>query len=187
MFFASIGIAVVALLVFAALWAVFAYNRLVRLNALSKEGWSGIDVQLKRRYDLIPNLVSVVKQYSIHEKETLERVTEMRSFSMGTTKIDKKAEAEAGLTQALKSLFAVAENYPELRANENFLALQRDLGEIEQDLQLARRYYNGAVRNYNIAVEMFPSNIVARMLNFSYKPYFKVSAEEEREAPKVDF
>ena len=187
MFFASIGVAVLAIVVFLVLWIVFAYNRLVRLNAYAKEGWSGIDVQLKRRYDLIPNLVSVVKQYSIHEKETLERVTEMRSFSMGTTQVDKKAEAEAGLTRALKSLFAVAESYPDLKANENFLALQKDLGAIEQDLQLARRYYNGAVRNYNVATETFPSNIVARMLGFSSRPYFQVASEQEREAPKVDF
>jgi len=187
MFLASLGLVVIVLFIFIILWAIFSYNRLVRLNALSKEGWSGIDVQLKRRYDLIPNLVAVVKQYSIHEKETLERVTEMRSFSMGTTQIDKKAEAEAGLTQALKTLFAVSENYPELKANENFLSLQKDLGEIEQDLQLARRYYNGTVRNYNIAVEIFPSNIIARILNFSSKPYFQVLSEQEREAPKVDF
>jgi len=178
MFFASIGLAVVALFVFIVLWAVFAYNRLVRLNALSKEGWSGIDVQLKRRYDLIPSLLSVVKKYSIHEKETLVRVTEMRSFSMGTAQIDKKAEAEAGLTQALKSLLAVAENYPELKANENFLALQRDLEEIERDLQLAQRYYNNVVRNYNVAVKMFPSNIIARVLNFSSKLYFEASTSE---------
>jgi len=186
-FFSLLMIIFLALVVLALLWGVSAYNRLVRLKALHSEGWSGIDVQLKRRYDLIPNLVEVVKQYGIHEKEVLENVTKMRSVSMGVTGIDKKAQAEAGLTQALKTLFAVSENYPDLKANENFLALQKELSAIEQDIQLARRYYNGATRNYNIVVETFPSKVVASFTGFSKEPYFQLASEAEREVPKVKF
>jgi len=184
--FGSIMIALLAIAMFFIIWSISAYNKLVRLDALSVEGWSGTDVQLKRRYDLIPNLVATVKGYSIHEKETLENVTKFRNMAMEAEGIDQKAKAEAGLTQALKKLFAVAENYPNLKANENFLSLQKDLGEIERDLQLARRYYNGATRNYNIAVNSFPSNMVARLTGFEKKPYFEITPEE-REAPKVEF
>jgi len=182
----SFAIAMIAMLVFIIFWSISTYNKLVRLDALSVEGWSGIDVQLKRRYDLIPNLVETVKGYSIHEKETLENVTKFRNMSMGAQSFDQKIKAEAGLTQALKSLFAVVENYPELKANQNFLSLQKDLGEIERELQLARRYYNGATRNFNIAVDSFPSNMVARFSSFTKKPYFEITPEE-RDAPKVEF
>jgi len=163
------------------------YNKLVRSRAYVKEGWSGIDVQLKRRYDLIPNLVEVVKQYSIHEKDVLEGVTKMRAVSMGATSVEDKAKAEGQLTQALKTLFAVSENYPDLKANENFLSLQKDLGAIENDLQLARRYYNGAARNYNILVGTFPNSFIANMTGFSKEPYFELAGEEKRKAPKVKF
>lgn len=168
-------------------WFVAGYNRLVRLKALLAEAWSGIDVQLKRRYDLIPNLVATVRGYAIHEKSVLENVTHMRAASVGASSITEKARAEAGLTDALKTLFAVAENYPQLKANENFLSLQKDLGVIEQDLQLARRYYNGTVRNYNIMVQTFPSRIIASMGGFTVAPYFEVGSETERQAPKVNF
>ena len=186
MLLAAFGLALLAIVIFLIGWSISTYNRLVRLDALSLEGWSGMDVQLKRRYDLIPNLVATVKQYSIHEKETLENIAKFRNMSMGAQSFDQKMQAEAGLTQALKSLFAVVENYPELKANENFLSLQKDLGEIERELQLARRYYNGATRNYNIVVDLFPSNMVARFSNFTKKPYFEITAEE-RGAPKVEF
>lgn len=169
------------------LWFISGYNRLVSLKALLSEAWSGIDVQLKRRYDLIPNLVATVKGYSIHEKSVLENVTQMRAASVGATSITEKARAEAGLSGALKTLFAVAENYPDLKANENFLSLQKDLGAIEQDLQLARRYYNGTVRNYNVMVQTFPSRIIASMGGFTIAPYFEVGSEGERQAPKVTF
>ncbi len=144
-------------------------------------------MQLKRRYDLVPNLVAVVKQYSFHEKEVLENVTKMRAASMGAQTIDQKAEAEKGLTGALKTLFAVTENYPELKANESFLSLQQQLSTLETEIQLSRRYYNGATRNYNISVASFPSNIVANMFGFAKARYFELGSEEEREAPKVNF
>jgi LemA protein len=169
------------------LWGMSAYNRLVQLRALTDEGWSGIDVQLKRRYDLIPNLVAVVKQYSIHEKDVLENVTKFRAASMGAHTVEEKAKAEKGLTGALKTLFAVAENYPNLKANENFLTLQQELSTLETEIQLARRYYNGAARNYNVSVASFPSNIIANMFRFEKARYFELGNESEREAPKVKF
>lgn len=182
--FLLILLGVVAIIGF---WFVTGYNSLVRLKALLSEAWSGIEVQLKRRYDLIPNLVATVRGYSIHEKSVLENVTQMRAASVGATSISDKAAAEAGLTQSLKTLFAVAENYPDLKANENFLSLQKDLGLIEQDVQLARRYYNGTVRNYNVKVQMFPSRIIAAFAGFPAAPYFEVGSESERQAPKVSF
>lgn len=177
----SLGIIMVG-----ALWMIAAYNNLVRLKALVDEGWSGIDVQLKRRYDLIPQLVAVVKQYSIHEKDVLENITHMRSSAMHAQTIDQRVGAEMGLTSALKTLFAVAENYPNLKANENFLQLQQQLGQIEHEVQLSRRYYNGAARNYNISVMSFPSNMIAQHFHFMKVAYFEASFEE-REAPKVHF
>lgn len=182
-----IGLIVLGSITLIIFWAILSYNRLVQLKSLVEEGWSGIDVQLKRRYDLVPNLVAVVKQYSFHEKEVLENVTKMRAASMGATTIDEKSAAEKGLTGALKTLFAVAENYPNLKANENFLGLQQQLSTLETEIQLARRYYNGAARNYNISVRSFPSNIVANMFSFKPATFFELSAAEEREAPKVKF
>ncbi|MCX5922341.1 MAG: LemA family protein [Candidatus Dependentiae bacterium] len=169
-----------------ALWVMGAYNGLVRLKALVDEGWSGIDVQLKRRYDLIPNLVAVVKQYSIHEKEVLENVTRMRASAMSAQTVSQKEGAEQGLTSALKTLFAVAENYPNLKANESFLQLQQQLVNLEHEIQLGRRYYNGAARNYNVSVASFPSNIIANMFGFAKAAYFEILSHE-RETPKVDF
>lgn len=163
------------------------YNGLVKLKALLDEGWSGIDVQLKRRYDLIPNLVATVRQYSIHEKDIFENIAKLRAASMGATSIDQKAIAESGLTQALKTLFAVAENYPELKANQNFMKLQEDLAVIENDIQLARRYYNGAARNYNIGISTFPKNLFASTLGFVKAQYFELANGIERENPQVKF
>ena len=182
-----IGIVLLVIAVLAALWAVGGYNGLIRLKALVDEGWSGIDVQLKRRYDLIPNLVAVVKQYSIHEQSVLENVTKYRSVAMNATTVESKAQAEAGLTSALKTLFAVSENYPNLKANENFMSLQKTLTDIENDVQLARRYYNGTVRNYMSKKLSFPTNIIASFGNFENVAYFELSAPEQREAPQVKF
>jgi LemA protein len=168
------------------LWAIVTYNNFIRLKTLVDEGWSGIDVQLKRRYDLIPNLVAVVKQYTIHEKGVLEDVTKMRSISMGAKSRDEKVAAEQGLTAALKSLFAVAEKYPDLKANENFLSLQSELASLETEIQLARRYYNGASRNYNASVMSFPASIVAKLFGFVTVVYFEIN-REERELPKITF
>ena len=186
-FLGLIGIIILGLGILTALWGVISYNRLVQLKSLSDEGWSGIDVQLKRRYDLVPNLVAVVEGYKIHEREVLENVTKMRAASMGATTIEEKGLAEKGLTGALKTLFAVVENYPELKANENFLSLQQQLSSLETEIQLARRYYNGAARNYNIAVRSFPSNIIANTFGFAALHYFELDSSAEREVPKVKF
>lgn len=180
-----IGIAALLLLLIG--WFISSYNKLVSLRALVDEAWSGIDVQLKRRYDLIPNLVATVKGYSSHEKEVFENVTKMRSMSMNASTIEDKSHAEEGLTSALKTLFAVSENYPELKANQNFISLQQDLNNIETDLQLARRYYNGASRNYNISVRSFPTSIVSNITGFTKVPYFEVDNDTERKNPSVKF
>ncbi len=185
--FLLVGLVFLGILLLLFLWGISVYNRLVQLQSLSQEGWSGIDVQLKRRYDLVPNLVGVVEGYKIHEKEVLENVTKMRAASMSATTIDGKAEAEKGLTGALKTLFAVAENYPDLKANENFLSLQQELSTLETEIQLARRYYNGTARNLNIAVRSFPSNFIANMFGFAKASYFELDDKAEREAPKVKF
>lgn len=177
----------VGIAVLIGLWWVGTYNSFIKLKARIDEAWSGIDVQLKRRYDLIPNLVAVVQQYSIHEKSIFERIAQARAASMGATSIEGKAIAESQLTGALKTLFAVSENYPDLKANENFLSLQQQLSTIETDVQLARRYYNGTAREYNAAIAVFPSNIVASMNGFQRVPYFELNNEAEREAPKVEF
>jgi LemA protein len=181
-----VGIGIVGFLVVVVLWFMVRYNGFVHLKALVDEGWSGIDVQLKRRYDLIPNLISVVKGYAIHEKGVLEEVVRLRSVAMGATQVAEKQAAEAGLSQALKSLFAVVENYPNLKANESFLSLQKELSAIEHELQLSRRYYNGAARNYNVAIMQAPGNIVARLAGFNTVAYFELQ-ENEREVPKVQF
>jgi LemA protein len=170
-----------------ALLIVNAYNRLIRLKAMVDEAWSGIDVQLKRRYDLVPNLVNIVKGYATHESTVFEKVAKMRSAAMGAQGIEQKAGAEAGFTGALKTLFAVAEQYPELKANVNFLDLQKTLNDIETELQLSRRYYNGSVRSYNIITQVFPSSLIASMTGFSAYPYFQVTGEQERQAPEVRF
>jgi len=162
------------------------YNNLVQSKILVDEGWSGIDVQLKRRYDLIPNLVETVKGYSIHEKETLTKITELRSVAMDAKTIEEKGVAENQISGALKTLFAVAENYPDLKANQNFLDLQKTLTDIEAELQGARRYYNGTVRDYNTKIMVFPNSVLAGMFNFKAREFF--AAEEEAKANvKVDF
>ncbi len=168
------------------LWAIGSYNGLIRQKALVDEGWSGIDVQLKRRYDLVPNLVAVVDQYRIHEKEVLEKVTQMRASAASAQTLDQKAEADKGLTGALKTLFAVAENYPDLKANENFMKLQQELSSLETEIQLSRRYYNGAARNYNAAIGQFPTNVIAGFFQFKSVHYFETD-QAERENPKVQF
>ena len=177
---------ILGIIVLVALWFMGTYNNFVRQKALVDEGWSGIDVQLKRRYDLVPNLVTVVKQYSVHEKDVLENVTKMRTAAMSAQTIYQKAEAEKGLTGALKTLFAVAENYPDLKANKNFADLQKELSAIENDIQLARRYYNGTARNYNIAVRSFPANFLAGIFSFEPVSFFEISAEESKN-PEIKF
>lgn len=180
-------IAAVIIAVICVLWGIGTYNRLVRLLAYVREAWSGVEVQLKRRYDLIPNLVETVKGYQIHEKSTLEAIAQYRSAAMHAKGVTERAEAEAALTNTLKTLFAVAENYPELKANENFLQLQHQLGTIEHEIQLARRYYNGTTRDYNMNVQSFPTRIIAGFTGFKEQPYFEVDNADERNAPRVKF
>lgn len=175
-----------ALIIGGVLFIAGLYNGLVRMKVLVDEAWSGIDVQLKRRYDLIPNIVETVKGYAKHEKDTFEKIAALRSQAMQTTDVAEKSKVENQLTSTLKTLFAVAENYPELKANENFLNLQGTLNEIESEIQGARRYYNGAVRDYNTKIMVFPNNLLAGMLGFKAREFFEAD-EEERENVKVSF
>jgi len=152
-----------------------------------EEGWSGIDVQLKRRANLIPNLIETVKGYMGHERELLEKVTELRSKAMKAENVGEKARLEGELSRSLVNVLAVAENYPDLKANQNFLDLQEQLAKIEDEIQMARRYYNGTVRNLNIKIESFPSNIVANIFHFTKAEFFEIEDEADRKVPKVSF
>jgi len=181
----TIVILVVAIIFF--VWLISNYNVLVALKNRTKEAWADIDVQLKRRYDLIPNLMETVKGYAAHESGVFERVTQARAAAMGATTPEDKIEKENMLSQSLKSLFAVAENYPDLKASTNFVELQRELTDTEDKIQAARRFYNGNVRDINIAIESFPSNIVASIFGFKQMALFEIAGEAEREAPKVSF
>ncbi len=180
---AFILVAIVVLL----LVAVWMYNSLVRLKVQTDNAWADIDVQLKRRYDLIPNLVETVKGYAGHEKGTLEAVINARNRAMSAAGPADKAQAENMLSGALKSLFALSEAYPQLRAVESFTSLQNSLTQIEDTVQNARRYYNAVVRDLNTKILQFPTNIFAGMLGFKQREFFEVSAPAEREAPKVSF
>ncbi len=182
----GIGLILIIILAVLALWIIVIYNGLIRLKNRVEEAWSDIDVQLKRRYDLIPNLVSTVKGYAAHEKQVFENVTEARSRAMGAGTAHDKAEAENMLTGALKSLFAVAEAYPDLKANQNFLELQRELTDTEDKIQAARRFYNGNVRDFNTKIEIFPNNIFAGILNFTKREFFEAEGGE-KEPVKVQF
>ncbi len=168
-------------------WAISIYNRFVKNKNMVEEAWSGIDVQLKRRANLIPNLLESVKGYMGHEKDVLTNVTEMRSKSMGAEGVAEQGRAEGLLSGALGRLFAVAENYPDLKASRNFIELQGSLQEAEDLIEKARRYYNGTVRELNILVESFPSNMVARIFNFREAEFFELEDPSDREVPKVSF
>ncbi|TSC68342.1 MAG: LemA protein [Parcubacteria group bacterium Gr01-1014_72] len=186
------GISTIFLIVSVAivLWAIFAYNRFVSLVNRTKEAWSDIEVQLKRRYDLIPNLVSTVKGYARHESSAFENVTKARSAAMGASTAAEHGRAENMLTGALKSLFAVAEAYPDLKANQNFAELQRELSDTENKIQAARRFYNGNVRDLNTAIEQFPGNVIAGAFSFGKMELFDLQGEEEaaaKEPVKVSF
>lgn len=168
------------------LWLILTYNRLITLKNRTSEAWSDIDVQLKRRYNLIPNLVETVKGYATHERELFEKVTKARAMAMQAQTVKEKGEAENMLSGTLKSLFAVAENYPDLKASTNFLELQRELRDTEDKIQASRRFYNTNVRDLNIKVESFPTNIVAGLLGFKKRDFFEAEGGE-REVPKVNF
>jgi len=171
-------------------WLILLYNRLVILRNRVREAWADIDVQLKRRYDLIPNLIETVKGYAAHERGVLEKVTEARSRAISAEKEGdphKVAEAENFLSQTLKSLFAVVENYPDLKASNNFLELQRELRDTEDKIMYARRFYNANVRDFNIAIESFPTNLIASLFGFKKMDLFEIETLTEKEVPKVQF
>ncbi|MCK4592545.1 LemA family protein [Candidatus Parcubacteria bacterium] len=178
---------ILAVLIVLGLWVVMIYNGLIRLKVRTNEAWSDIDVQLKRRYDLIPNLINTVKGYATHERELFEKVTKARANAMNAQNPEAKAEAENMLSGALKSLFAVSENYPDLKANENFLELQRELSDTENKIQASRRFYNGNVRDLNTKIQVFPDSIVANTLKIGKREFFEIEDVKEKETPKVEF
>ncbi len=181
-------IILVGLVVVIGLYLMGAYNGLVRSRNEVKNAWSAIDVQLKRRYDLIPNLVETVKGYAGHERQTLEAVTRARQQAVNFTgNIEERAKVENALTQTLRSLFALAEAYPDLKANQNFIALQEELSNTENKIGFARQYYNDAAMRYKNRTEVFPTNIIAGMFNFKAEPFFQTEAPAERVAPQVKF
>jgi len=167
------------------LWVIATFNKLVALVNRGKEAWADIDVQLKRRYDLIPNLVETVKGYAAHEKSVFEEVTKARSAAMQADGAEEQGKAENMLTGALKSLFAVSEAYPDLKANENFLNLQNELTDTENKIQAARRFYNSVVRDLNTALEVFPTNMIAGMFNFAKREFFELEEEAAKDPVKV--
>ena len=183
----TILLVILGLVLVLGIWFVAIYNSLIKLKVRTNEAWSDIDVQLKRRYDLIPNLINTVKGYAAHERELFEKVTQARANAMNAQNPQEKGQAENMLTGALKSLFAVSENYPQLRANENFLELQRELSDTENKIQAARRFYNGNVRDLNTKIQVFPDSIVAGMLSIKKREFFEVEKPKEKEAPKVEF
>jgi LemA protein len=182
--FSTILIVIVVLALF---WGVGLYNKLVRKRTQMEEGWSGIDVQLKKRYNLIPNLVETVKGYATHEKETLDAVISARNKAIAAGDIPSQQNAENQLSSALANVFALSEAYPDLKANTNFLELQKELSAIEGDIEKARRYYNATVRENNIMVESFPSSLIANNFGFGMGDYFEIENESERSNPEVKF
>ena len=183
----NIGWIILGVVVLVLFFAVGIYNGLIQLKNKVDEAWADIETQLKRRYDLIPNIVETVKGYAGHEKTTLENVIKARNSAMSAGSIEGKAEAENVLRGTLKSLFALAENYHDLKANQNFLDLQQTLKDVEDHLQLSRRYYNATVRDFNTKVEIFPNNIFAGIFNFTRRDFFQTDSEEERKNVKVSF
>lgn len=177
---------VIAVIAIAIVWLIAIYNSLITWRNRVKESWSDIDVQLKRRYDLIPNLVETVKGYATHERELLEKITQARAAAMGATGMVDKAQKENFLSETLKSLFAVAENYPDLKASQNFLQLQDELSDTENKIQAARRFYNGNTRDYNIKLQVFPNNLIAGVMGFKQVEFFEAAAAE-RQNVKVQF
>jgi len=178
---------IIGIVVLIAFWLVWTFNRLIVLRTRSKEAWADIDVQLKRRYDLIPNLVETVKGYATHERELFQKVTEARAKAMSAGTIGEKAQAENALASTLKSLFAVAENYPDLKASQNFLELQRELRDTEDKIQASRRFYNTNVRDLNIKIDVFPASLAAKLFKFQKMEFFELTEEAAREPVKVKF
>lgn len=181
------GIIVLVVLGLLVLFVIISYNRLITLRNRIKNAWAQIDVQLKRRYDLIPNLVETVKGYAKHEREVFEKVSEARARAIGAANVKDQGQAENQLNGALKSLFAVAESYPELKANQNFMMLQEELAGIEGKIAYARQFYNDNVMHYNILREQFPTNLLANLFGFKAEDMFEIEIPAEREAIKVKF
>jgi len=177
----------IVIIVIIGFYLVSIYNGLVKLRNQVKNAWSQIDVQLKRRHDLIPNLIETVKGYMKHERETLENITEARSRAMGADSVSDKAKAESELNGAMSKFFVVVENYPDLKANQNFLSLQEELTSTENKISFSRQNYNDQVLFYNNKIQMFPSNIVAGMFGFKEEVFFEIEEPKEREVPKVQF
>ena len=180
-------IIVLVIVAIVVLYGVGVYNKLVRFRTLVEEAWSGINVQLKKRHDLIPNLMEIVRGYATHERETFESVTRARTSAIQAQDVKTQEVAENQLSGALMRLMAISERYPELKANQNFMQLQQQLGIIETDIEKSRRYYNGAVRQKNIAIDTFPSNLVANMFNFSKSAFFELESETEKAVPQIKF
>jgi LemA protein len=182
----DIGIILIIILGVLIVWVIAVYNSLITAKNRTQESWSDIDVQLKRRYDLIPNLVESVKGYAKHEKETLENVIQARNSAMNANGVEDQAQAENMLSGTLKSLFALSENYPDLKANQNFLQLQDELSDTENKIQAARRFYNGNVRDFNIKIETFPNNAFSKMFSFQKFDFFEIE-DKEKENIQVKF
>lgn len=183
----KIVIILLAVVVLLVLWLVSSYNGFVRLRNKSEEAFSAMDVSLKKRYDLIPNFVETVKGYAKHEQDTLQAVINARNMAMNANSPEQKIAKDNALSGTLKSLFALTESYPDLKANQNFLSLQNQLSRIEEEIAGSRRYYNGVVNKYNTKTEMFPGNILASLFGFKRKPLYEVNSEAERENVKVSF
>lgn len=177
----------VLIIVAAIVGVILIYNRMVKMRNQAEEAWSDIDVQLKRRYNLIPNIVETVKGYAAHEDSVFTKVTEARTSAINAGNMAEQAKAENVLSGALKSLFAVAENYPDLKANENFMQLQNELVDTEDKIQAARRFYNGTVRDFNTTLQVFPSSIIAKMFKFEAKEFFEIEDEKEKQNVEVSF
>ncbi|MCK5212876.1 MAG: LemA family protein [Dehalococcoidia bacterium] len=183
----SIAVALGGLAIVILLWGLLTYNRLITLRVKAEKSWRDIDTELKRRWDLIPSLIAAVQGYASHESTVFERVTEARSQSMATSSPPKQALAEAGLKEALRSLFAIVEAYPELQANESFMQLQQTLEQVEDAIQRSRHYYNAVVRDYNMSIETFPRNYIASMFGFHERQFYSLTNEAERTSPSVRF
>lgn len=181
--FMSIPYIIFVVAILAVVWAIISYNWFIRLTTRAKEAWADIDVQLKRRYDLIPNLVNTVSGYASHEKDTFQKVTDARTAAMGAQSVVEHGQTENMLAGALKSLFAVAESYPDLKANQNFLDLQRELSDTENKIQSARRFYNTNVRDLNIKISSFPSNVIAKIFKFAKIDFFELENDADAREP----
>ncbi len=183
----GIVLILIALLLLIGFSLIFIYNRFVSFRNRTEEAWSDISVQLKRRYDLIPNLVNTVKGYAKHEKETLENVTKLRANAINAEGVGEQGKMENMLSDALKSLFAVSENYPDLKANQNFIELQKEITDTENKIQAARRFYNSTVQDLNTSIQSFPQNALASLFKFKEKDFFELEDEEAKDPVKVNF